>query len=214
MNTVNKLKSTLLGAAILLAAATPAQAIAIHGDDEGAGASVKSKPVEVSATVPEFIILHYHSSIDMTFDTPSTEAIDEGGNKMNVTWNGVVYNNEEIETSELRDATNLELNNDIVNVSVPNVWAVRGFAPNGKANVRIAFLNGKNKLNREESVIEMSSLEVTEGESSGSDIDVPLRGIAKSRATTGGISMDLDFMKTTLSGKHTGGLYEITATTI
>ncbi len=217
MKTISNLKSVLLCSALLLASSLPVHAVVdVEGglENEG-GARVKSKPVDVKVTVPEFIILHYHSSLGLTFDTPTTEALDEGSNKMNVTWNGVVYGNDEIETGDLRGA-NLELDNDIVTVSIPNVWAVRGFAPNGKANVSIAIPQGGDKLTRDgtDSVIEMSNMKVTEGKSSGSEIDVELKGIAKKRATRGGVAMDLDFIRTSHSGQHTGGLYEITATTI
>lgn len=211
MKKLNMLTSTLLCSAILMASVLPMNT-ATAKPEENSGAST-SGTAKVSATLPEFIILHYYSVIDLNFDTPSSEIIDEGSNAMNVTWAGNVYENDELKPEDLMDAK-LELDNDLVTVSLPNVWAVRGFAPNSKAKVSIEIPDGGDELKKDKSVIEMSNMNVTEGNNSGSSLDVELNGIAKSRATTGGITMDLDFMKTTRSGEHTGGLYKITAQTI
>lgn len=211
MNNLNMLKSMLLSSAILTATALPMN-IATAKPEENSGAST-SGTAKVSATLPEFIILHYYSVIDLNFDTPSSEAIDEGSNAMNVTWAGSVYDNDELKPENLTDAK-LELDNDLVTVSLPNVWAVRGFAPNGKAKVSIEIPEGGDALKQQSSIIEMSSMNVTQGNNTSTSLDVELNGIAKSRATTGGVTMDLDFMKTTRSGEHTGGLYKITAQTI
>lgn len=213
MKKLNMLKSAVLCSAILMAGVLPvntAKAIATPGENSAASTSGTAK---VTATLPQFIILHYHSAIDLNFDTPSSETIDEGNNAMNVTWAGSVYGNTELAPEDLRDAK-LELNNDLVTVSLPNVWAVRGFAPNGKAKVSIEIPDGGDELKQDKSIIEMSNMNVTEGKNSGSSLDVELNGIAKSRATTGGVTMDLNFMKTTRSGEHTGSLYKITAKTI
>ena len=209
MKTMNMLKSMLLSSAILAATVLPTNGnVALAAKN----ASVSGK-AKVSATLPEFIILHYYSVLELNFDKPSSEAIDEGDNAMNVAWSGIVNNNDELNSKNLRDAK-LALDNDRVKITLPNVWAVRGFTPNGKARVSIEIPKSGEKLKKGESVIKMSNIKVTEGRSSGKSIKVNLKGIAKNRATTGGVTMDLDFVKTTRSGKHTGGLYQITAKTI
>lgn len=206
---MNMLKSMLLSSAILAAIALPMNgSVALAA--KNASTSGKAK---VSATLPEFIILHYYSTLELNFDKPSSETIDEGDNTMNVTWSGIVNGNDELNPKNLRDAKTA-LDNDRVKITLPNVWAVRGFTPNGKAQVSIEVPKSGEKLKRGTSVINMSNVKVTNGKRSGKSIKVDLKGIAKNRATTGGVAMDLDFIKTTRSGKHTGGLYKITAKTI
>lgn len=211
MKNLNMIKPMLLSSAILMAGALPLNTAAAK-PDENSSASTNGT-AKVSATLPQFIILHYYSAIELNFDTPASETIDEGKNIMNVTWAGSVYDNDELKPEELKDAK-LELDNDLVTVSLPNVWAIRGFAPNGKAKVSIEIPEGGDELKQQSSIIEMSSMNVTQGNNTGTSLDVELNGIAKSRATTGGVTMDLDFMKTTRSGEHSGGLYKITAETI
>lgn len=209
MKTVRMLKSMLLNAAVITAVALP-----VNGSAAFAAKNTStSGEAKVSATVPEFIILHYYSALELNFDKPSAEAIDEGDNSMNVAWSGIVNGNDELKPKNLKDAK-LELDNDLVTVTLPNVWAVRGFSPKGKAEISIAIPNKGKSMKRGKSVIEMSNSKVTQGKSSGKSIKVDLKGIAKNRATIGGVTMDLDFMKTTRSGEHTGGLYKITAKTI
>jgi len=149
----------------------------------------------------------------MNFATPETESIDEGSNKMDAAWNGIVSNNSELSQKNLKDAV-LELDGNLTTVSIPNVWAVRGFSASGTAGVSIAIPVGKNTLSRETSKIAISNAKVTSGGSSSSSLTVPLNGIARSRATLGGVEMDLNFVNTSLSGLHTGGQYTITASTI
>ena len=209
MKTFHMFKSMLVSAALFIAAALP-----MNGTEAlAAKKSSSSGEAKVSATLPEFIILHYYSALELNFEKPSSETIDEGDNSMNVAWSGIVNDNDELKPKNLRDAK-LELDNDLVTVSLPDIWAVRGFSPNGKAEISIEIPNNGKTLKRGKSVIEMSNSKVTEGKKSGKSIKVDLNGIAKSRATTGGVIMDLDFMKTTRSGEHTGGLYKITAKTI
>ena len=209
MKTIGKLKSALLCSALLLAFSLPVHAVS--------STSVTSGNVNVKVTVPEFIILHYYSSLDLTFDTPnpSGQALDEGENAMNVGWDGSTSGNTSI---PLTQTGNPELDgNSTVTVSIPNVWAVRGFAPNGKANVTITSLTSQLTKDGSKSVIDVSALDVTAvsgSSNSNGGIDVPLNGIAKTKASRGGVTMDLDFKNTTQSGEHTGALYTITATAI
>jgi len=211
MKTINTFKSILLSSAILATSALPMNTAAANPEDiSGASSSGTAK---VSATLPEFIILHYYSAVELNFETPSSETIDEGGNAMNVAWSGIVNGNDQLNPDDLKDAK-LELDKDLVTVTLPDVWAVRGFAPNGKATVSIEIPEGGDELKQDKSVIAMSNMNVTQGKNTGSSLDVELNGIAKSRATTGGVTLDLDFMQTTHSGKHIGGLYKITAKTI
>ena len=206
----NTIKSILLSAAVLFLATMPMET-ANAAKAKKAKASVDGI-AKVSATMPEFIILHYYSELNLTFDAPDSEVIDEGNNNMNVSWKGDVDGNSELSAKNLKGA-NLD-KSDVVKMSIPNVWAVRGFAPNGKAKVSISTPSGGSKLKKGKSAIGMSNVKVTQGKNSGRSINVALNGVSKRRATVGGVSMNMDFKKTTFSGKHTGGKYKITASTI
>ena len=207
-----KLNSALLCSALLLAFSLP-----VHASSSQVSGTVTSNPVNVNVTVPEFIILHYYSSLDLTFATDS-QALDEGTNTMNVGWDDSIEGNSPIVATQDAD-TELDVNSTVT-VSIPDVWAVRGFAPNGKATVTInsnaTQLTKQNTSGATLSTIGVSDVGVTDESnvSSGTSIDVTLNGIAKSTASKGGVTMGLNFANTTQSGAHTGAVYTITATAI
>ncbi len=166
----------------------------------------------VKANIPEFIVLHYYSALTLNFDTPTSEALDEGSADFKVSWEGSATGSG-LSTANLMDAT-LELGSGKTSVTLGNVWAVRGFSESGNAEVSITIPSGFNVLKNGESQIGMSNVKVTDGSSTGSTIRTNLGGIAKSSATFGGVLMELDFSRTNRSGSHVGGKYTITASTI
>jgi hypothetical protein len=176
-------------------------------------AASASGTTNVTVNVPEFIILHYYSAITLSFDTPSAEAVSEGSSSANVDWNGSVSNAGELGAANLMNAS-LELDGKNTTVTLPNVWAVRGFSASGTAKVEISVPAGKNTMTLNDSEIAISNLKVGDGSSSGSSITTRLNGISRSRASFGSIEMDLDFSNTSRSGLHSGAQYTITATTI
>lgn len=179
---------------------------------QGSGKESSSGTAKVTANVPQFIVLHYYSSLTLNFETPTSEALDQGDNTMSVSWEGAA-SGDQLSAANLMDAK-LELDGTKTTVKMPNVWAVRGFSKSGNAEVTVTIPSGSDVLSNGESKIEMSNVKVNDGESSGSSIKTNLGGIAKSSATFGGIELDLDFSKTNRSGSHTGGQYTITASTI
>ncbi|NTW55654.1 MAG: hypothetical protein HGB20_01255 [Chlorobiaceae bacterium] len=201
---MNKAKNLVLGSAILAALSCPLTATgALAG-------RATSGQTNVTASVPEFIILHYYSNIALNFITPDTEAIDQGDNSLKVTWAGESSEGNDL-AKNLKTAS-LELDGNKTNVKLNNVWAVRGFSSGGTANVAILLDSDKMVLNGSE--IGISNAQVTDDKTTSASITTKLGGITKAGATLGGVQMDLDFTKTTLSGNHTGGKYTITATTI
>jgi hypothetical protein len=206
MTTSNKLKTLLFGALLSVAVSQPASAVALSG-------SSTSGTADVSATVPEFIILHYYSGISMKFDTPSAEAIDEGTNDKDVSWLGDATGGEELAAANLANAT-LELDGTKTTVKLPNVWAIRGFSKTGTALVSVTVPSGKGTLSNGASEIVMSNLMVSDSSTTDSSITTKLNGITKGSATIGNVLMDLNFEKTTRSGLHSGGQYTITASAI
>ena len=171
-------------------------------------AASTSGTTNVSVRVPEFIVLHYYSNIILNFDTPTSEAIDEGNNSVAVDWNGN-SNGSELDANSLMNAS---IDGTKTSVKLSNVWAVRGFSKSGNARVEVSVPS--DKMQNGSSAITMSNVKVSDNAQSGSSITTKLNGISKSKASTGNIEMDLDFSKTTRSGSHSGGQYTITATTI
>jgi hypothetical protein len=168
---------------------------------------------DISANVPEFIILHYYSSLSLNFATPESEGLDEGANTLNVSWKGDASGGEELASSNLLGAK-MELDGTTTTVRMPNVWAVRGFSKNGTASVTATIPSGKGTLSNGESQIGISNVQVSDNSNTAATITTPLNGIARSRATIGSILFDLDFSKTNRSGTHSGGQYTITASTM
>jgi len=199
MTTKKAITGMIIAAAMLFGNSQAAQAVA---------RASTSGDTKVQVSVPEFIILHYYSDLTLNFAAP-TQAVDEGAMKWeNVAWTSGSYDGE---IKLTKDA--VEVNNeDKFQVNLDNLWAVRGFSGSGNANISIA--NKTANMINEKSVITMGDLKVTSNGKSANEIDVPLNGISKARATKGGVSMTLDFSKTTTSGMHSGGVYTITASTI
>ncbi len=179
----------------------------------GGGKESSSGTAKVTANVPQFIVLHYYSNLTLNFETPTSEALAEGDNTMSVSWEGKTAG-DELTTASLMDAKNLELDGGTTTVTMPNVWAVRGFSRSGTARVSVTIPSGGDVLKLDESEISMSNVKVNDGKSSDATIITNLGGIAKSSATFGGIELDLDFTNTKRSGSHIGGQYTITASAI
>lgn len=167
---------------------------------------------DLSATIPEFIVLHYYSTVAMDFATPTAESLDEGKLELDADWKGSTTGNE-LNTKNLMKA-DLELDNTKTTVTLKNVWAVRGFSKNGNAKISIALASGHDKMKKENSEIVVSNVKVSDNTSTSAEITTSLKGIAKAKATVGSVEMDLDFTNTTIAGNHTGAKYTLTASTI
>lgn len=209
MTTKKAITGMIIAAAMLFSGSNSAQASVNAPAPNGKN----SGETTVQVSVPEFIILHYYSDLTLNFAAP-TQTVDEGAMEWeNVAWTSGSYDGE---IKLTKDAVEVN-NDDKVQVNLDNLWAVRGFSSKGKAKISIENKT-PNMVYGEannQSVISMGDLMVTStGVKSGTGIEVPLNGISKARATKGGVSMTLDFSKTTTSGMHTGGVYKITAETI
>ena len=172
-----------------------------------------SGTADLSATVPEFIVLHYYSGIALNFATPTSEAVTQGSNSLNVSWAGESSGGTDLAAANLMSAK-MELDGTKTTVRLPNVWAVRGFSKSGTALVAVAIPSGKETLSNGESRIVISNVKVSDESSSSGSITTALNGIAKSKATFGSVLMDLDFSGTNRAGRHSGAQYTITASTI
>ena len=167
----------------------------------------------VTANIPEFIVLHYYGTLNLNFETPTSQALDEGTNNYNVSWEGEAEG-DQLSTSSLMDAS-IKFDGSTTKITLANVWAVRGFSKEGTAQVTIEVPSGKDVLkNGTDSTIKMSKVQVSDGKNSGTTIKTALGGMSKSSSTFGSVTMELDFSNTKRSGSHSGGEYTITASTI
>lgn len=176
-------------------------------------AQSSSGTADISATVPDFIILHYYSSLNLNFATPTSEALNEGTNNLNVTWQGESTGSQLASGSLL--SASLELDGAIKTVTIPSVWAIRGFSKSGTASVTVSIPSDKGILATTDgtSKIVMSNVRVSNNGNTGTTITAGLNGITRSRATIGNVLMDMNFDQTKKSGIHSGGQYMITAST-
>ena len=196
-----RLKNIIITAAVILA-----------GLSSEALAAKTSCTTNVAVRVPEFIVLHYYSSVTLNFDRPTAEALDEGAHEVDTDWQGETCG-EGLGANSLMSAS-LELEGARTNVTLNNVWAVRGFSSSGNAKIEVTVPAGYDTMSNGDSKIALSNVQVCDGANKGACISTKLNGMSGDKATVGNIEMELDFSQTTRSGSHTGGQYTITATTI
>ncbi len=196
----------ICSALALMSSANTASAVVVSGQSSSGSA-------DISATVPDFIILHYYSSLNLNFATPTSEAISEGTSDLNVSWSGE-SSGSQLSTGSLMSAK-LELDGATKTVTIPNVWAIRGFSKSGTASVTVSVPADKGVLTSTDgtSKIVMSNVRASNSGNTGASINANLNGITKSKATIGSVLIDMNFDQTKKSGLHTGGQYLITATT-
>ncbi len=182
-------------------------------------AAQASGSTDIMVRLPNIIILHYLSDLTLDFSTDISEGSDEGASSWTTAWNGGTSTGtaELAQGSGLNDNTTYELDgNTTINVTIPNVWAIRGFSSNGTATVSIA--EGNTTLtNTQADSIELSDFEVSDGSRTGDEITgVALNGIAKSTATLGNVNLIMDLSGANTSGDYLGDgtEYTITATAI
>jgi hypothetical protein len=177
-----------------------------------ATAASKSGSTDVSIVLPDCIILHYYSTLTLNF-SDKNGAVDQGGNNnWNVAWSGAANGGNQLSASSI-----YQILPDLVTVTIPNAWAIRGLSPSGNAKVTMTVVN--NTLTSGASKITIKNgagdtLISDNGGHSGTSITTSLNGITTSQATMGNVKMTLDFSQTNRAGAHSGGQYKITAETI
>lgn len=180
--------------------AAPAQAIASASGN-----------TSVSVNVPDFIILHYVPNLTLNLAAAS-QGQEEGDRSWKVNWDGTASGGNELDAGELETVAD-----NYITTTLPNMWAVRGFSNDGTAEVKITVPETGKSISRSnngiDSNITITSAAVDDGSKNGDKITTALKGITKSNATFGNVILKLNLTNTKLSGLHTGGEYQITAST-
>lgn len=190
-------------------------------------AAQTSGNTRIKITLPEIIILHYISEISLNFTTDLTTQIDEQDGSWTTAWDGTngtgpnELSNGAGHNLEARTTFELE-GNTTISTSVPNVWAVRGLAPNAEATV--AIITDNTTLTHTHSngsdTISLSDFSISSsGETTSTKMDVALNGIARADATVGGVNFTMDLSQADSAGEYenadgNGFEYTISATTI
>ncbi len=207
MNPKKTLRSIAMGAVLLAS-----------GYGTTHAASIATPAVPVILNVPDTIILHYISSI--TINVPSNNGvearIDEGSGTWSATGLSLTASSDELATTNLGNTTP-ELSGALQNITIPNVWAVRGFSPTGTASVSIAptgttLTHSEGPTGGEITIINQTVK--TSTVAAGSPITVPLLGIKKTSATIGDVNLTFNFDNAIKSGAYSGGGYYITGMTL
>ncbi len=175
-------------------------------------AATKTGTTNVSIVLPDLIILHYYSALNLTFEQ-YTQSVNEGSaGTYNVQWSGTTDSGNTMTTSSLQNVLP-----GTVSMTIPSIWAVRGLSPSGNAQVSISVLNSQlvSGSSRVTILTGSGNTEINDNAGhSGTSITTALNGITSDNATIGNVKMTLDFSQTTLSGAHIGGQYMITAVTL
>jgi hypothetical protein len=198
-----KFTSLCLAASLLFISPMTAKAVS---------SPVTSSTTTVSIVLPDCIILHYYSSLTLNFSAYAN-AVNEGGpNAWNVQWSGAADGGSQLSSSNIQVSQP-----NLVSLTIPNAWAIRGLSPSGNAKVTIAVVNNTLTSGTSKITIQNGSGDTVINDNaghSGASITTSLNGIGTTQATIGNVIMTLDFSQTNKAGAHTGGQYKITAETI
>jgi len=171
-----------------------------------ANAAVTGK-TEVAIEFPEIIYLHYVPYLELIF-TGTDEAFAE--NK--------AIDKQPLAQSVIFDAK-MEVSpkgvggsSEYLEVTVKNVWAVRGITKTGEIRVDPEIVEKKAVDSSGNSATYMEKLQVSYGSTAGDPIDVPAPGLPYKNAVKGDIQFVLNIEKVTRAGLHKGIVYTITAT--
>jgi hypothetical protein len=191
----------------------------------GAFALLIASPVHAQATgnttvsidIPDIVILHYFTTVDVTIDAAAmgtyltgagTNAIDEG------TFTGPATENTGQFEANLAIAPSA-LSGDPSNATLllQDAWGVRAISlgtPTSETDLAIVVTNPN--LTNAGSVVTIADAFVDDGTTAGNQIQFASPGLAP--AWTGDVELLLDFSNTTAAGQHVGGVFTLTATNI
>ena len=175
-----------------------------------------SGSTDIKVNLPDIIILHYISDITLDFGSDIGQSADESGASWTVAWDGATSDGSgDLAVGNLDDTSNELGAISTIDVTLPNVWAIRGLSSDGTATVEIA--GGNATLDNNSSSIALSNFTVSSGSGNTSaSIAAALNGLHKDTATVGDVNLKMDVSAAALSGEYdtSGTEYTITATAI
>jgi hypothetical protein len=197
------LAAVLLAVGLLALSATPARAQA-------------SGSTDVDITIPDIVILHYFSSVQVTITqgalgtfltgTAGDQAIDEG----TPTFTGAFDHDLAIGPSALSGGDPAA-----AVMILRNAWAVRSISLAGGTNTTLDIdITGGPVLSHSVTAasITISSAAVDDGTSNGPSITFAAPGLAN--PVVGDVNLTLDLTNAINAGDYLGGVYTLTATNV
>jgi hypothetical protein len=173
----------------------------------------------VSIDIPDIVILHYFSSVDVTIDatsmgtfltgTPGNEsAVDEGAASGTA---GLAGGNFSLDLAI--NPTGLSGDPTSAVLVLQNAWAVRAISLGGGGSLtQLGVSVTGATMSNGSSQIAISNATVDDGTSNSSTITFPAPGLAPARE--GDVQLTLNFSNAVGAGTHTGGQYTLSATNI
>jgi hypothetical protein len=171
----------------------------------------------ISIDIPDIVILHYFSSVDVTIDAAAMGAYLTGGGPVEIdegNFTGAASENAgQFEANLAIAPTALTGDPSNATLLLQQAWGVRSIAIGG-ANTDTQLSIGITTANMTTggSVISIAGAAVDDGVNNGASIQFTAPGLATPR--TGDVELVLDFSGTTEAGQHTGGVFTLTATNI
>ena len=158
---------------------------------------------DVTINFPEIVVLHYVPELKLTFEAKGDAIAEKNASDTQLLAPTAAF--DAAISPRLTAPTNVYPRD--VEITVDNVWAVRGITKSGKIGVKAEL--GTAEATNGASVAKASSLKTTKD-------TVPSVGLFPSKKDIpyGGISFKLDIRNVTLAGDHTGIQYKITADAI
>ncbi|ACF45531.1 conserved hypothetical protein [Prosthecochloris aestuarii DSM 271] len=180
-----------------------------------AHAAQTSGSTDIKVNLPDIIILHYISDITLNFGSDIGQSANESVASWTVAWDGATSDGSgELAVGNLDDTSNELGDISPIDVTLPNVWAIRGLSSSGTATVEIT--GGNLTLANSSSSIALSDFTVSGSGNTSASITADLNGLHKTTATVGDVNLKMDVSAAALSGEYdtSGTEYTITATTI
>ncbi|MCW8962168.1 MAG: hypothetical protein OQL16_00130 [Gammaproteobacteria bacterium] len=194
----------IVAISIMMVLATPWQA-----------ANAATGATSISVTIPDIIILHYVSSLSITFTGAGLDTQDDEGAATGFSgaFAATVAAVGGLTTGTLDSDTAFDTTGGIATVTVSDAWAVRGVTSTG--DIRVSGTISDASANNVASIVTLSNIlldsanDATSFADANSDFTAP--GMAKPNAELGDVRFDVDISAVTLTGAHTTGEYTLTA---
>jgi hypothetical protein len=195
--------ATLLTLGLIALATSPAQAQAVGATD-------------VDITIPDIVILHYFSSVDVEITSSALGTYLTGSAGDSSVDEGTVSPAAAGFDQDLNIVPSAVLTGDpaAAVLVLRNAWAVRAISLAGGANTQLDIANTDDTLDHATTAatITVTDVSVDDGTSSGATISFAAPGLVT--PVVGDVSLTLDLTNADNAGVYEDGIYTLTATNI